>query len=191
MWSLPFPQRSAVAPKVQCRKRAWNRRWRSLPRLRTLRSVLERRLCNGEATNLLVSYSVSCLLDRPLAEVIQSSSAAGKAALYVGVSTDRRTIENQVLIPTEVAQRSGWEIVQVFTDEGISGATGPDNRPSPWIGSDDPSPTWWASCRRFGPEAATSICTNRPSTRRHRRGECCSNSSGPSPSSTGPSSPAG
>jgi DNA invertase Pin-like site-specific DNA recombinase len=52
-----------------------------------------------------------------------------KAAIYVRVSTDQQTIKNQVLILTEVARRSGWEIVQVFADEGISGAKGRDRRP--------------------------------------------------------------
>lgn len=52
-----------------------------------------------------------------------------KAAIYVRVSTDQQTIKNQVLILTEVARRSGWEVVQVFADEGISGATGRDKRP--------------------------------------------------------------
>jgi DNA invertase Pin-like site-specific DNA recombinase len=52
-----------------------------------------------------------------------------KAALYVRVSTDQQTIKNQVLLLTEVARRSGWEIVQVFADEGVSGAKGRDQRP--------------------------------------------------------------
>jgi len=52
-----------------------------------------------------------------------------KAALYVRVSTDQQTTENQVLILTEIAHRSGWEIVRVFADEGISGAKGRDRRP--------------------------------------------------------------
>ena len=52
-----------------------------------------------------------------------------KAALYVRVSTDQQTVENQLAILTEVAQRSGWEIVHVFRDEGISGAKGRDQRP--------------------------------------------------------------
>lgn len=30
---------------------------------------------------------------------------------------------------TEVAQRSGWTVVQTFSDEGISGAKGRDKRP--------------------------------------------------------------
>jgi len=52
-----------------------------------------------------------------------------RAALYVRVSTDDQTIENQLLLLTEVARRSGWEIVHTFSDEGISGAKGRDKRP--------------------------------------------------------------
>jgi len=52
-----------------------------------------------------------------------------RAALYVRVSTDSQTVENQLLILTEVAQRSGWTVVHVFSDEGISGAKGRDKRP--------------------------------------------------------------
>ena len=52
-----------------------------------------------------------------------------KVALYVRCSTDTQTVENQVLALQEVAQRSGWEIVQVFSDEGVSGAKGRDRRP--------------------------------------------------------------
>ncbi|WP_419321487.1 recombinase family protein [Caulobacter sp. ErkDOM-E] len=52
-----------------------------------------------------------------------------RAALYVRVSTDQQTVENQLLILNEVAARSGWTIVQTFADEGISGAKGRDKRP--------------------------------------------------------------
>lgn len=52
-----------------------------------------------------------------------------RAALYVRVSTDSQTVENQLMILTEVAQRSGWTVVHVFSDEGISGAKGRDKRP--------------------------------------------------------------
>jgi DNA invertase Pin-like site-specific DNA recombinase len=47
----------------------------------------------------------------------------------VRVSTDQQTVENQLLVLNEVAQRSGWTIVQTFADEGISGAKGRDKRP--------------------------------------------------------------
>lgn len=52
-----------------------------------------------------------------------------RAAFYVRVSQDSQTVENQLLVLNEVAQRSGWEIVQTFADEGISGAKGRDKRP--------------------------------------------------------------
>lgn len=52
-----------------------------------------------------------------------------RAGIYLRVSTDQQTTENQLRILTEVAQRSGWTIVRVFEDAGISGAKGRDQRP--------------------------------------------------------------
>ena len=52
-----------------------------------------------------------------------------RAALYLRVSTDTQTVENQRLVLDEVAQRSGWTVVHVFADEGVSGAKGRDKRP--------------------------------------------------------------
>ena len=52
-----------------------------------------------------------------------------RAALYVRVSTDTQTVQNQLLVLNEVAQRLGWTIVHTFADEGISGAKGRDQRP--------------------------------------------------------------
>lgn len=52
-----------------------------------------------------------------------------RAAIYLRVSTDHQTVENQRLVLEEVARRSGWEIVHVFEDQGISGAKGRDKRP--------------------------------------------------------------
>lgn len=52
-----------------------------------------------------------------------------RAALYLRVSTDSQTTENQRRVLTEVAARRGWEIVQAFEDAGISGAKGRDKRP--------------------------------------------------------------
>jgi DNA invertase Pin-like site-specific DNA recombinase len=46
-----------------------------------------------------------------------------RAALYVRVSTDRQTVENQIARLTEIAIGRGWQIVQTFSDAGISGAT--------------------------------------------------------------------
>lgn len=52
-----------------------------------------------------------------------------RAGLYVRCSTDQQTVENQIRILTEVAERSGWTIVRVFEDQAISGAKGRDQRP--------------------------------------------------------------
>jgi DNA invertase Pin-like site-specific DNA recombinase len=52
-----------------------------------------------------------------------------RAALYLRVSTDEQTIENQRPALAAVAERRGWTIVREYADEGISGAGGRDKRP--------------------------------------------------------------
>lgn len=53
-----------------------------------------------------------------------------RAALYIRVSTDHQTTANQERELREVAARTGWEIVEVYRDQGISGAKGRDERPA-------------------------------------------------------------
>jgi DNA invertase Pin-like site-specific DNA recombinase len=52
-----------------------------------------------------------------------------RAALYLRVSTDKQTVENQHAALTAIAERRGWQIVTTFTDAGISGAKGRKDRP--------------------------------------------------------------
>jgi DNA invertase Pin-like site-specific DNA recombinase len=53
-----------------------------------------------------------------------------RVALYLRVSTQNgQTTENQQRELEAVAQRSGWRIVRVFEDNGVSGAKGRDRRP--------------------------------------------------------------
>lgn len=52
-----------------------------------------------------------------------------RVALYVRVSTDGQTVENQFIELEKIAHRMGWEIVHIFKDEGISGAKGRKERP--------------------------------------------------------------
>ena len=52
-----------------------------------------------------------------------------RAAIYVRVSTDKQTIENQVTVLRQIAERRGWEVVEQYHDAGISGAKGRDGRP--------------------------------------------------------------
>ena len=47
-----------------------------------------------------------------------------RAALYLRVSKNEQTIDNQRLELERVASARGWKIVSVFKDEGISGAFG-------------------------------------------------------------------
>jgi DNA invertase Pin-like site-specific DNA recombinase len=53
-----------------------------------------------------------------------------RVAFYLRVSTDAQTVENQRLELERVAKSAGWEIVEVYQDEGISGAKGRDQRPA-------------------------------------------------------------
>src|SRR6478609_11348837 len=52
-----------------------------------------------------------------------------RAALYVRVSTDAQTVENQIRELRQVAGRRGWDVVEVYSDAGISGAKGRNGRP--------------------------------------------------------------
>ena len=52
-----------------------------------------------------------------------------RIAIYTRVSTDQQTTENQRRELVAVAERNGWEIVAEFTDHGISGAKGREQRP--------------------------------------------------------------
>ncbi len=53
-----------------------------------------------------------------------------RVALYMRVSTDHQTTANQERELREVAARAGWEIVEVYKDQGISGAKGRGQRPA-------------------------------------------------------------
>jgi DNA invertase Pin-like site-specific DNA recombinase len=52
-----------------------------------------------------------------------------RVAIYLRVSTDSQTVENQRIELTTIGERLGWNIVEVLADEGISGAKGRDQRP--------------------------------------------------------------
>lgn len=58
------------------------------------------------------------------------TTKAKRVALYIRVSTDGQSTENQRRELEAVAERSGWQVVGVFEDAGISGAKGRDKRPA-------------------------------------------------------------
>ena len=52
-----------------------------------------------------------------------------RVALYARVSTGGQTVENQLRELEQVGSRIGWEIVDRYIDQGISGAKGRAQRP--------------------------------------------------------------
>jgi DNA invertase Pin-like site-specific DNA recombinase len=57
------------------------------------------------------------------------AAKAKRAAIYLRVSTDGQTTENQRLALMAVAEQRGWSVANVYEDAGISGAKGRDKRP--------------------------------------------------------------
>ncbi len=53
-----------------------------------------------------------------------------RVAFYLRVSTGEQTTENQRRELEQVAKRSGWQVVEVYEDAGISGANGREKRPA-------------------------------------------------------------
>lgn len=53
-----------------------------------------------------------------------------RVAIYLRVSTQEQTTENQRLKLGEVASHAGWTITKVYEDKAISGAKGRDKRPA-------------------------------------------------------------
>ncbi len=52
-----------------------------------------------------------------------------RAAIYLRVSTDKQTTDNQLRELEAVAKQSGWTVTEVYKDEGISGAKSKEDRP--------------------------------------------------------------
>jgi DNA invertase Pin-like site-specific DNA recombinase len=52
-----------------------------------------------------------------------------RVAIYLRVSTSKQETSNQHRELEAVASRSGWQVVKIYEDAGISGAKGRDKRP--------------------------------------------------------------
>jgi DNA invertase Pin-like site-specific DNA recombinase len=53
-----------------------------------------------------------------------------KVAIYARVSTDKQTTQNQIDALREVAEICGYQITQIFSEDGISGSKGREGRPA-------------------------------------------------------------
>ena len=61
-------------------------------------------------------------------------SSTKRAALYVRVSTDAQTLENQIRELRQVAGRRGWDVVEVYSDAGKK-VNGRITKKSPYRGA--------------------------------------------------------
>jgi hypothetical protein len=115
-----------------------------------------------------------------------------RVAFYIRVSTSKQDTENQRRELEAVADRSGWKVVKVYEDAGISGAKGRDKRPDfdrlikdetarkinmlrlgPSIGSAAAFKIWLVSllnCRRL--VAISTFISKRSIRARHQDGPC-------------------
>lgn len=53
-----------------------------------------------------------------------------KVAIYVRVSTQHQSVDMQLADLQAVAGKSGWEVVKIYRDEGISGSLPSEQRPA-------------------------------------------------------------
>ena len=53
-----------------------------------------------------------------------------RVALYLRVSTDGQSVENQRQELLSAAEHHGWQVIETYQDAGISGAKGRDKRPA-------------------------------------------------------------
>lgn len=53
---------------------------------------------------------------------------SSRVVLYARVSTDGQTVENQLKDLREVSERSGWDVIDVVIDKGVSGSKGKEER---------------------------------------------------------------
>jgi DNA invertase Pin-like site-specific DNA recombinase len=58
----------------------------------------------------------------------QKKTTPKRAAIYIRVSTDGQTVDNQRLELEQAAKQAGWEIVDIYDDNGVSGAKSRENR---------------------------------------------------------------
>ena len=53
-----------------------------------------------------------------------------RVCIYVRVSTTKQTVENQIQVLREYSDRCGYQITQIYSDNGISGSKGREDRPA-------------------------------------------------------------
>jgi DNA invertase Pin-like site-specific DNA recombinase len=62
-------------------------------------------------------------------EFIGEKTISKRVCIYVRVSTTKQTVENQIQVLREYSDRCGYQITQIYSDRGISGSRGRQDRP--------------------------------------------------------------
>jgi Resolvase, N terminal domain len=88
-------------------------------RLNSLSGLRRGKLCTGKD---LFSHT------RKPTSKLKGVGIMKRAAIYLRVSTVDQRTSNQEQELRQAAERAGWEVVEVYTDHGISGAKGRDKR---------------------------------------------------------------
>ena len=79
---------------------------------------------------LQTNYKVNTITLNQSSTTKSDPSVSGvSVAIYLRVSTSSQTTENQLLDLQKVATQNDWDVVGVYTDEGVSGKHGRDKRP--------------------------------------------------------------
>jgi len=52
-----------------------------------------------------------------------------RVCIYVRVSTSKQTVENQIQVLREYSDRCGYQVTHIYSDNGISGSKGRQDRP--------------------------------------------------------------
>src|SRR6516225_6850176 len=81
------------------------------------------------STHARLSHSAARRGDRQR-ERIMGKGKARRAAIYLRVSTDTQTTDNQRRELEAIAERRGWPVVKVYEDRAISGAKSRNGRPA-------------------------------------------------------------
>src|SRR5580693_114972 len=76
-----------------------------------------------------VAFGIASCHYSPIETGCGDMAKARRAAIYLRVSTDDQTVENQRRELTAAATSRGWTVVAEYADESISGAKGRDGRP--------------------------------------------------------------
>ena len=83
-----------------------------------VRKIARRSFATKSSADYAETPGDNCAVDR------RKTAAFTEAAIYLRVSTDTQTTENQRRVLAEVAERRGWTITATYENAAISGAQG-------------------------------------------------------------------